>query len=309
MAQDFSLRYPLVNGQGNFGCFTIDTKIALTDGRNLSFKELIEEHKNGKKNYTYTINDRGSIEIAEIINPRLTKKNQKIIKVILDNGEDIKCTLNHRFMLRDGQYKEAQYLKPEDSLMPLYLRLSTEKDSVKPSSRGYQMIYQPNTDNWVPSHNLADDWNLRNKVYDRTAGRIRHHFLSRYDAVTPEVYEAERHNNCIPKVENAVKYFGSFSEIIEHAKKYNHKIVGIEFLEEESDVYDLTIEGTHNFSLASGIFVHNSIDGDAASAMRYTESKMTKIAEEIILDIDKETVDFIPNYDGSESEPTVLPSK
>jgi len=595
MAQDFSLRYLLVDGQGNFGCFTIDTKIALTDGRNLSFKELIEEHKNGKKNYTYTINNQGSVEIAEITNPRLTKKNQKIMKVILDNGEEIRCTLNHRFMLRNGQYREVKYLKPEDSLMPLYLRLSTEKDNVKPSLREYQMVYQPNTSNWVPSHNLADDWNLRNKIYNKSAGRIRHHLdfnklnnnpnnirrikwgdhwdlhvihaselhkdevyrkkiaegrnkywsnkanrelsskrlsernrknwqnlkyrenmirtlsrvntefvknhpetreerskrlkklwknddykqkmsvlkseemkkrwkendyflrkftseeskkiwsnpshrelvskaskkmwqnpdykkkmseeskrrwkdeayrskfppdhfkriaknlwknpdikrlhqekalaqwqnpefrekisksvsernkrrlkenpncmkdlaakakislrkkwqddkykeavikskilgyvnslLSKYGIITPEVYEAERRNNGIPKVENAVKYFGNFSEIIEHARRYNHKIVGIEFLEEESDVYDLTIEGTHNFSLASGIFVHNSIDGDSASAMRYSEARMTKLSENVLHDIEKETVDFISNYDGSDKEPVVLPSK
>jgi DNA gyrase subunit A len=49
MAQPFSLRYMLVNGQGNFGCFTGDTKIRLTDGRNLSFLDLIEEQKQGKK--------------------------------------------------------------------------------------------------------------------------------------------------------------------------------------------------------------------------------------------------------------------
>src|SRR3990167_3395886 len=71
MAQDFSLRYPLVDGQGNFGCFTGDTKVKLADGRDLSFKELIEEHKIGKKNYTYTINSNKLVEIAEIKNPRL----------------------------------------------------------------------------------------------------------------------------------------------------------------------------------------------------------------------------------------------
>jgi len=49
MAQDFSLRMPLVKGQGNFGCFTGDTKVALVDGRNLSFKDLIKEQKLGKK--------------------------------------------------------------------------------------------------------------------------------------------------------------------------------------------------------------------------------------------------------------------
>src|SRR4030043_1774419 len=59
MAQDFSLRYPLVYGQGNFGCFTADTKVKLTDGRNLSFLELIEENKLGKRNFTFTA-DKGT---------------------------------------------------------------------------------------------------------------------------------------------------------------------------------------------------------------------------------------------------------
>src|SRR3989338_5518593 len=101
MAQDFSLRYPLVDGQGNFGCFTADTKVKLTNGRNLSFVELIEEDKQGRKNFTFTIDENGFIRIAEIKNPRLTKKNAEIMKVILDNGEEIKCTLNHKFILRE----------------------------------------------------------------------------------------------------------------------------------------------------------------------------------------------------------------
>ena len=52
-----------------------------------------------------------------------------------------------------------------------------------------------------------------------------------------------------------------------------------------------------------------SMDGDNAAAMRYTEAKLTAVAEEMLFDIEKDTVDFIPNYDGSHEEPTVLPSK
>jgi len=57
------------------------------------------------------------------------------------------------------------------------------------------------------------------------------------------------------------------------------------------------------------VFVHNSIDGDSAAAMRYTEVRLGKIADEILGDIDKETVDFVPNYDDSLKEPSVLPCK
>lgn len=66
MAQDFSLRYPLVDGQGNWGCFTKDTEVKLTDGRNLNFGELVEEYRQGKINYTYAVNSAGLICVAEI---------------------------------------------------------------------------------------------------------------------------------------------------------------------------------------------------------------------------------------------------
>ena len=52
-----------------------------------------------------------------------------------------------------------------------------------------------------------------------------------------------------------------------------------------------------------------SVDGDCAAAMRYTEARMSKIAMEMLRDIDKDTVDFIPNFDGEEKEPYVLPSR
>ena len=110
MAQEFSLRYPLVLGQGNFGCFTADTKVKLTDGRDLSFTELIKENRQGKRNFTFTIGG-GEIKISEIKNPRKTRENAEIMKVILDNGEEIKCTLNHKFMLKNGEYKEAKDLQ------------------------------------------------------------------------------------------------------------------------------------------------------------------------------------------------------
>lgn len=595
MAQDFSLRYPLVQGQGNFGCFTENTKIKLTDGRDLSFKELIKEHKEGKKNFTYTVNSEGLIEIAEIINPRLTKRNQKIMKVTLDNGEEIKCTLNHRFMLTNEKYEEIQNLDNKTSLMPLHLRLSNKKDNIKPELEGYQMVYQRKNNDWICCHLLADEWNLKKGVYKKSEGRIRHHLdfnklnnnpdnikriqwkdhwklhsehasklhkdneykekiaqgrkkfwsdkknkeiyakrlskrniqnwknskyrnhmkktlsvvnkeyvkknpqvkkkasnrlkekwkdpqyrkmmsqlkskemkrrwenndptLNRfssekskeiwsnpehrikisnvmknlwkdskfskkrseeskklwkkeeyrakfpenhfsdmakkmwknaeiqemhrkkaisqwqdsdfkkkfvngvkaknkqrlkenpkymkqiaqkakivlknkwrdssykekvikskilsfvnsltikYSQINSNIYENERTNNGIPKIKNALKYFNNFEDLVQQAKKYNHKIIKTEILTQREDVYDLTINGTHNFALAAGVFVHNSVDGDSAAAYRYTEARLNRLSEEMLEDIEKETVEFQPNFDNNSKEPIVLPSK
>src|SRR4030042_1271600 len=173
MAQNFSLRYPLIMGQGNFGCFTKDTKVKLADGRALSFGQLVKEDSEGKQNYTYTINNNGHIETSRIIKPRLTIKDAKIMKIVLDNGEEIRCTLNHRFMLRNGEYKEARELKSGDSLMPLYTRIST-KEEYSEDLAGYELILQPNDGQWIFAHNLADEFNLRNRVYAKSKGRVRH---------------------------------------------------------------------------------------------------------------------------------------
>ena len=81
----------------------------------------------------------------------------------------------------------------------------------------------------------------------------------------------------------------------------------------DSSVYDALVRMAQDFSmryqLADGHGNFGSIDGDSAAAMRYTEVRMSQIAEMMLQDIDRETVDFIPNYDESLKEPSVLPAK
>ena len=81
----------------------------------------------------------------------------------------------------------------------------------------------------------------------------------------------------------------------------------------DTAVYDTIVRMAQDFSLrhmlVDGQGNFGSVDGDNAAAMRYTEIRLSKIAHEMLADIDKETVDFAPNYDGSEREPTVLPTR
>jgi len=461
MAQDFSMRYPLAIGQGNFGCFTGETKVKLADGRDLSFLELIEEHKQGKKNYTFTVNKEGKIKIAEIKHPRKTKYAE-IMKVVLDNGEEIKCTLDHKFMLKGGEYIEAKDMKIGDSLMPCYFRNSTKEDD--PNMNGYTMIFQPTSSIWDFVHILSDEFNILNNIYEKNTGRIRHHIdfnksnnnpaniirmnwkehwqvhyklisekhkndqayreklaLGRqkfwsnpknkeayskrmserncenwkkeeyrkkmsemlrestksYLRAHPERIKeiSERATITLKKLWKIPKYRQLFHEkivksnknrktnltgkikfekICQHLKdnnlvlnkenyeearkiifktksftswdlglgKYynndinylvcaisgNHKIIKKEFPKETVNVYDLTIKGSHNFALSAGVFVHNSIDGDPPAAQRYTEAKLSKAGEELLKDLEKETVDFRDNYDNTRKEPIVLPA-
>jgi DNA gyrase subunit A len=81
----------------------------------------------------------------------------------------------------------------------------------------------------------------------------------------------------------------------------------------DASIYDTLVRMAQDFSLrytlVDGQGNFGSVDGDGAAAMRYTECRLDKIAAELLADIGKETVDFQPNYDGKEQEPTVLPSK
>lgn len=129
------------------GCFTGDTKVRLVDGRSLSFLELVDEFQKGKKNWVYSMNlETKRIEPKPILRAWMTKKLQPLVEVTLDNGEKIKCTYNHLFMDRDGNYIEAKNLVEGQSLMPLYLRYPTRGLS------NYRLFYEPFEETWHYEH-------------------------------------------------------------------------------------------------------------------------------------------------------------
>jgi DNA gyrase subunit A len=368
MAQPFSLRYPLVDGQGNFGCFTGDTKIKLLDGTEKSFAELASRGPNATF-YVYSVNKDGQIVVGLGRNSRITRRNTSLVEVLLDNGERIRCTPDHRFLLRDGKtYKEAQYLTPEDSLMPGYF----DTAPIKKGLNDYLRILQPATGEYSFVHHLADAYNAEHGTARPVQGAfVRHHKnfnrfdntpdnsvrqrmadnpkmmqelaalsaealterwkdatyqqqvmrqkVARYvsgliathgfENITPEIYAANRNANWIPRYEKALAYFESFEELLQAGSNYNHRIISVNWLAEQEDVYDITVDEHHNFLLASGVFVHNSIDDDPPAAYRYTEARLTPLAMELMEDIEKDTVDFQPTFDNERREPMIMPGK
>jgi DNA gyrase subunit B len=163
----------IVEGDSAGGCFSGDTKVALADGRNISFIDLIKEENEGKQNYCYTINNDGEIVIEKILNPRLTKKNAEVIKVILDNNEEIICTPDHKFRLADDTYIEAQNLNSEMSLAPLYRKTSKKEKRI--TINGYEMVWQTKSKKWIFTHLLSNQYNIRNNKYIHKENTHKHH--------------------------------------------------------------------------------------------------------------------------------------
>jgi DNA gyrase subunit B len=108
----------IVEGDSAGGCFSGDTRVALADGRNLSFAEIVAEQAEGKEHFIYTIRHDGKIGIEQALHARITQTNAQVMRMMLDNGESIVCTPDHRFMLYDGTYKAAAALTVQDALMP-----------------------------------------------------------------------------------------------------------------------------------------------------------------------------------------------
>ncbi|MBI3522286.1 MAG: DNA gyrase subunit A [Chloroflexi bacterium] len=227
-AQDFTMRYPPIQGQGNFGCFSGDTLVELVSGEHKSFAELVDLIAKGVRCEIFTIDAHRNIRIKPVRSPRLVRRNDPVIKVTLATGQGIVCTPDHRFMLRDGSYREARLLKPADKLMP----------------------------------------------FSRSAIPERLHRTGAFPV--PASLSA-----AVQSIEPAGR----------------------------ADVYDLSVDVTQNFALAAGVFVHNSIDDDPPGAMRYTEARLAAISNELLADIEKETVDWMPNYDNRHQQPTVLPAR
>jgi DNA gyrase subunit A len=172
MGQDFSMRHPLVDGQGNWGCFTGETKIKLLDGTERSFEELARMYKPGEVFYVYSVDDQGNVVVGEGHDSRVTRRKATVIELQLDNGEIIRCTPDHRFMLRDGSYKQARDLTENDSLMPGYLSTAPVREGLNE----YLTILNPATGTYEFVHHLADQYNSRRATPGITTGPfVRHH--------------------------------------------------------------------------------------------------------------------------------------
>ena len=147
----------------DLGCFTGDTLVPLADGKSYPLAELASWEREFA---IYSCTDTGRIVAAKAI-ARLTRRNAPLVKVVLDNGEEIKCTPDHQFMLRDGSYREAKDLKNGTSLMPFYSK--KDKD-------GYTLIQQNYSGRYQKAHWIIARSGLLGKIPKFPAQRtVIHH--------------------------------------------------------------------------------------------------------------------------------------
>ncbi len=127
-------------------CLSGETMIPLLNGTSMSMKDLAEG-KAGDKFWVYSCDKSGNIVPGQAFAARKTASMQKVFAVVLDNGEVVKATSDHPFMMRDGSYRNVSELKAGDSLMPLYRRVT----SAGPMP-GYEQLYNPHSRRWYYTH-------------------------------------------------------------------------------------------------------------------------------------------------------------
>jgi hypothetical protein len=101
-------------------CQKSDQLITDVNNNQIKAMDLHEKIQNGENIYTFSCSPDGDISVSKFINSFKDRIDNKYIKITLDNDKSFEVTLDHRIQLRDGNYVEAQFLKPDDSLMPLY---------------------------------------------------------------------------------------------------------------------------------------------------------------------------------------------
>jgi deoxycytidine triphosphate deaminase len=145
-------------------CFAADTRVALVDGSSATLEDMAVRSAGGELFWGYSLGEHGRIIVSLLDAPRFVGRDS-LIELTLDSGEVILATPDHVFFRRDGRMAPAGELRPGDSMMPLY------RDII----RGYESVYQPLNGHMLPTHRLADEWNLKHGIYEDVRGTHRHH--------------------------------------------------------------------------------------------------------------------------------------
>lgn len=144
-------------------CFSGDTKVKMLDGTSKTFEELekMEKENPGREYWLYACDEQGKFHPAKGYFPHIASYHEEICVVTLDNGSQIKCTRDHRFMLRDGSYCEAEELKEKVSLMSLHWDHKVVRVDIVKLDKAIPM-YDISVDKY---HNFAIDLGDNSGIY------------------------------------------------------------------------------------------------------------------------------------------------
>lgn len=157
-------------------CLAMDTKVPLLDGRTLTIAEIAEQYRD-KDLWAYSCDpETGKFYPGLITWAGYTRKNQQVMRITLDNGKSITCTLDHKFPIREGGFVEAKDLVVGQSLMPFY----TRKKQIG-NSNEYLQIFQNDTNKWGYVHRLVSDWKESVGMDNRTV--FDENIKGKYDVV------------------------------------------------------------------------------------------------------------------------------
>ncbi|MEM7595453.1 MAG: RtcB family protein, partial [Cyanobacteria bacterium P01_A01_bin.83] len=239
----------------DIGCFTGDTEIPVVNGKKYSIAELANQKDSF---YVYACTNSGKIVCAEAI-ARKTRTNAALVKVVLDNQCEIRCTPDHKFMLRDGSYRQASDLQENDSLMPFYSKQDRD---------GYTLIQQNYSGRWQKAHWVIARSGILGKVpkFEDQKTVIHHKNFNKADN-RPE--NLEFMGNC---EHSAVKSPIGLHNHRKYQHGYNHKVTAVIPSAEQEDVYCLSVPEYNNFALSAGVFVHNC--GMAAIKLPFTGDRL-----------------------------------
>jgi hypothetical protein len=272
----------------NVFCLRKNTEIPLLDGRHLLLEEIIEEFKENKNIWTYSINqETKAIEPGKITHAEITRKNEKLVRVHLDSGHYLDVTYDHKFIMRDGSECRADELKENDSLMPLYRKSAP----LRREDKTYEMVLNPKNNKWIFTHWLISEFNngkkernyhdhhedfnrLNNNPNNIERLHISDHGKAHsinmvnmwdidYDKMLSAVRKGNAKESSKKKKSISRKNFwkDNYDSQVEAINKglkrsiivnpeYNHKVSKIEYLRDVDDCGCITVEGNHNFAVS-----------------------------------------------------------
>jgi hypothetical protein len=175
-------------------CLSMDTRIPLLNGQTLTLSEITDKFNKGERLWTYSCDpNTGKFAPGLISWSGVTRKNEKVMKITLDNDKTIVCTLDHKFPVWNRGKVEAKDLQIGDSMIPFYSKLKQLSSASKNST--YEQIYENESKKWIYVHRLVSRWkdelNLSNEYnyspqrLDEDKKTVHHMDYNRYNN-TPE---------------------------------------------------------------------------------------------------------------------------